>query len=123
MNLGIVTAVGNWVSSYFERKATEQQAKAQRALDVQVSSDNYDTAALNNMKFTWKDEYLLIVITFPIILAWFDAERANAWIDFVSQLPLWYQLLIAGMVASTYGLRWWFTKEQTKVYKDIIGEK
>ncbi|QPI17709.1 hypothetical protein vBAmePR8F_gp49 [Alteromonas phage vB_AmeP_R8W] len=122
MNLGIVTAVGNWVSSYFERKATEQQAKAQRAIDMQVSSDNYDTAALKAMQFTLKDEYLLITLTAPIWYGLFDPGGATEWVVFISALPLWYQVLLGGIVASTFGLRWWFKKEQTAVYKEVLSK-
>lgn len=123
MELGVITAIGNWVSSYFERKTVEQQAKAQRAVDIQVSSDNYDTAALKAMQFTFKDEYLLATLTAPIWYGLFDPRGATEWVDFISKLPLWYQVLLGGIVASTFGLRWWFKKEQTKVYKEVLADR
>lgn len=121
IEIGVFKAIGNWVSSYFERKSIEQQAKAQRAVDVQVSSDNYDTAALKAMQFTWKDEYLLLTITAPIWYGLFDPDGAKGWVAFITALPLWYQVLLGGVFASTFGLRWWFKKEQAKIYKEVLA--
>ncbi len=123
MSLTVVTAIGNFVSSFFERKAKVQEAKATAEANAQVSSDNYDTTALKQMQFTFKDEYLMGVYTTPLILAWFDPERASKWVLWIQDLPLWYQVFLGGILASTFGLRWWFKREQTKVFKEVLDGK
>lgn len=93
-----------------------QNASREDAMDLE-----YDLQALKNMKSTWKDEFLLIVYSFPFILsflapfidAFWDLDIVNgvarAW-ETVGLAPSWYQWLMLGVAAATFGLRWLFQK-------------
>lgn len=115
----IIAGATKLTESFFERKRVEQQAKADAAKEAAASEGNYDLQAQKNMQMSWKDEYLMIVFTAPLLLGYFDEERALAWIDFVGDMPLWYQIILFGMVAATFGLRWWFSKKRV----DVLLEK
>jgi hypothetical protein len=51
------------------------------------------------------------------MLAWIPDYRAGImeWVGFVEALPLWYQILIFGITAASFGLRWFFKQQNFKV--------
>ena len=111
----IITGLSGLVSSWFETKIQKQQQKAefeQRALQGEI---DYDLYAMKQKQHTLLDDFIGITFTSPFIVAWFAPERAEQWILFVSGIPSFYWLVFAGIVASTFGLRWWFKKQQSKI--------
>jgi hypothetical protein len=82
---------------------------------------SYDLMALENQKTSWKDEYITLVFTFPFVISFLSpfidaafktdiAPRvADAW-QTVGLAPDWYQWVMIGIVAATFGLRWLFRK-------------
>jgi hypothetical protein len=82
---------------------------------------SYDLLALENQKTSWKDEYIIIVFTFPFMISFLSpfideifntdiAPRvADAW-KTVGSAPDWYQWVMIGIVAATFGLRWLFRR-------------
>ena len=82
----------------------------------------YDTKAQENMKFTWKDEYILIVLFFPVnvlficpfVKKWLPSLQADIInsVNALEQFPAWYTWLLTGIVIATFGLRWYFNKRK-----------
>ena len=64
------------------------------------------------MRYTWKDEYLLIIFTVPLILAFIPSmvQYVEAGFEALEATPEWYRWLVTGMVVATFGLRWMFSK-------------
>lgn len=111
----LITGISGLVSSWFETKIQKQQQKAefeQRALQGEI---DYDLYAMKQKQFTLLDDFIGITFTSPFVVAWFAPERANEWVKFVSEVPPFYWLVFAGIVASTFGLRWWFKKQQNAI--------
>ncbi|QDP55886.1 MAG: hypothetical protein GOVbin8609_18 [Prokaryotic dsDNA virus sp.] len=114
----IVGGITSLVSGWFENKKIEQQSKLETKLaEIEAESD-YDNLAQKNMQTSWKDEYLILIFTAPLIIGYFDEERAIKWVNFVKEMPLWYQVILFGIVAATFGLRWWFKDKQAKLLMD-----
>lgn len=111
---GITSVVQGW----FETKREKQKAEAQYHMAVMKGEQDWDTEAMKASRFSWKDEFITIIIFAPLIVAWFDEEKALAWTRFVSEMPIWYQIIMSGIVAASFGLRWWFKQQNYK-----IGEK
>ena len=68
-----------------------------------------DLAAMNQMQFSWKDEYLVLAITFPFLYTFIDViisggSVSAAWTA-VALAPTWYQWCFEGIIISTFGLR------------------
>ena len=61
----------------------------------------------------WKDEFVLILISLPILLLIWSVfsddptiqEKIDVFFDKFANLPFWYQSLFIGVVASIYGLK------------------
>jgi hypothetical protein len=64
---------------------------------------------MNQMQHTWKDEYLLILISIPVILAFipYMVPYVTAGFAVLTGLPMWYQWSFTGIIAATFGLRTW----------------
>jgi len=74
---------------------------------LQVES-TWDTNAQQDMKTSWKDEYLTILFSIPLILAFFPSTQDAILKGFetLDKTPDWYMLLVSGIVAGVFGLRW-----------------
>lgn len=73
---------------------------------------NWDTNAQEDAKVSWKDEYLTILLTIPLILAFIPYTQQAVLNGFytLQQTPIWYLTLVGGVVASAFGLRWLISK-------------
>ena len=69
---------------------------------------DWDTNAQQDMKTSWKDEYLTILFSLPLILAFFPQtqEAVLKGFETLDKTPGWYMTLIMGIVAGVFGLRW-----------------
>jgi len=80
-------------------------------LGITTEAD-WDREAQQQMKTSWKDEYLLILFSIPLIGAFMPWMQPYILEGFrtLAQMPDWYMWLIVGMVCATFGLRWMFRK-------------
>ena len=69
---------------------------------------NWDTNAQQDMKTSWKDEYLTLLFSVPLILAFFPSTQETVLKGFqtLDKTPDWYMMLVSGIVAGVFGLRW-----------------
>lgn len=123
---GIVGIVKEPVVEWQKRKTIKQQsqnkvneilaeaevAKATIRLELarkgQTIEADWDARAQESMKHSWKDEYLLFILTLPIIGSFIPGVQdhvAVGW-GYVADAPQWYIISFLGLVAATFGLRW-----------------
>ena len=96
-----------------ELKLTE--IKAQKSLKEQqiAGKISWEASAVDQMKGSWKDEFVLIVLTLPILVIAYgvfsDDPTASAKIkeffEQFQQLPSWFTNLWILVVASIYGIK------------------
>jgi hypothetical protein len=117
---GIITGIvelGKTIGGGLVERAkikTEGKLAIKRAkIDMEVSRykklGEMDLEAMKGMMFSWKDEYLLVLFTIPVVLAFIPplVPYVIAGFQILQGLPMWYQWSITGMVAATFGLRTW----------------
>ena len=92
------------------------QAKITEMSRLAESDKSYDTLAMKNMNSTWKDEFLILLHTFPIWGYGLPSSELHKGLDRIWEMlgsaPYWWWLVYMGMVASTFGLRWLFSKQR-----------
>ena len=77
-----------------------------------------DSVAMSQMNLTWKDEYILILLSIPVIMCFvpdlvimghlFSPQTAALkGFSILDQTPEWYKWSITGIIAAVYGLRTW----------------
>ena len=111
----IISGITTLVSTWFQTKKAKQEAEAEYHRKALQGEQDWDLEALRQARYSWKDELITIVWFAPLIIAWFDQERAMKWIDFVQELPFWYQIGMFGIMAASFGLRWYFKQQAFKV--------
>ncbi|NTV26673.1 MAG: hypothetical protein HGB01_10770 [Chlorobiaceae bacterium] len=86
----------------------------QAALDMadQKATTDYDLASLDASKTSWKDEYLTILLSMPVIGSFLPGIQdyvVNGW-GYLAKAPQWFQISFIGVIAATFGLRWLFSR-------------
>ena len=82
----------------------ERQARGEEA---------YQGKLLEARQSDWKDEFILILLSIPIVMlgfaVWSDnpahMEKMKLFFEYFSDLPFWYQTIFVGVIASVYGLK------------------
>ena len=79
----------------------------------QIEAD-WDTNAQQDMKTSWKDEFYVILFSIPLIMAFIPDMQDIVLKGFetLNKTPDWYMLLITGIVASVFGLRWLISRKK-----------
>jgi len=115
---GIVKVVEGW----FKVKQAKQEAEIKYQTMLAQGEQDWDIEAMKASKYSWKDELITIVWYSPLIIGWYDKDTgsirdARDWIDFVGNLPYWWQIGAFGIMAASFGLRWYFKQQDFKVLK------
>jgi len=73
----------------------------------------YQGKLLEARQSDWKDEFILLLLSLPILMLGFSVwsddpthmEKMKLFFEYFSQLPFWYQTIFVGVIASVYGLK------------------
>lgn len=82
---------------------------------LQIEGD-WDTNAQQDAKTSWKDEYLTIIFSVPLILAFipYTQQAVLEGFNTLNKTPDWYLVLVGGIVSAVFGLRWLVSKRGIK---------
>ena len=112
--LGMAFKTGAEVYANNQRtKKAISDAKLQTAIRMAKGEIEYQGTILENQKSDWKDEFILILLSIPIVMlgfaVWSDnpahMEKMKLFFEYFSDLPFWYQTIFVGVIASVYGLK------------------
>jgi len=112
--LGMAFKTGAEVYANNQRtKKAISDAKLQTAIRMAKGEIEYQGTILENQKSDWKDEFILILLSVPIVMlgfaVWSDnpahMEKMKLFFQYFSDLPFWYQTIFVGVIASVYGLK------------------
>ena len=104
-------------SKIYANKQTAKMAMAEAQLlhaERQARGEEaYQGKLLEARQSDWKDEFILILLSIPIIMlgfaVWSDnpahMEKMKLFFEYFSDLPFWYQTIFVGVIASVYGLK------------------
>lgn len=120
----IVGGIVSVVKGYFEVKQSKQEAEKQYNTMLAQGEQSWDIEAMKASRYSWKDELITLIWFSPLIIGWFKRTEqgwqlrdAEEWIMFVGELPLWWQVGAFGIIAASFGLRWYFNKQDFKIGK------
>lgn len=124
----ILGAVTGPVATYFTRRAelktaafqaqldlTKAQGERQAALASQglTADANWEQEFARQAATSWKDEYTLLVVSIPAILAFVHTSWLNGpqivkeGFSALGETPLWYQGMFLSLFLATVGIRYW----------------
>lgn len=115
---GTVGEVSNYFIRRTEIRAQEhiqelqlQQAIQERKLDLikqgLTADENWEALQISNSG--WKDEWVLLVLSFPYVIAFCPPLQPVVLSGFntIGQTPDWYRWLVTLIFTSVYGIRIW----------------
>ena len=96
-----------------KRKMLESDAAMVHAQKRANGEIEYQQVVRKSQDNGWKDEFVLILISLPILLLIWSVfsddpmikEKIDVFFVQFGQLPMWYQMLFVGVVGSIYGLK------------------
>lgn len=78
-----------------------------------VADMNWEQTFADQAASSWKDEYTLIVVSIPAVLAFVKLPWLNGpaivseGFGALGQTPMWYQTVLISLFLATVGIRWW----------------
>jgi hypothetical protein len=91
----------------FEQAVGDRKAELIRA---GLTADmNWEMEFARQAEGSWKDEYTLLVVSIPAVLAFIPscAPYVAAGFAALSVTPGWYQVMLCSIFLATYGIRFW----------------
>lgn len=129
----IIDAVGDGVKSWndgrvrikeakIQAKVAQYESEAKRVYQLAEHEASWDMEAMKQAKTSWKDEFIMLIWFSPFIMLFIPALQDYAMDGFerLSDVPYGYWLVVFGIVAHAFGLRWLF---QSRVKKAINSVK
>ena len=100
-------------------KTKKAKAEAEVAFQHKLAQTeaDWDTVAQQQAQYSWKDEFITFIWFSPLVMAWFDQDRAMAWVIWLDGMPNWWWFGTFGIMAATFGLRWYFKQQKFSVSK------
>ena len=90
-----------------EMKVAEAKARATVMEKQATGESDWDLEAIRGARNSWKDEWLVILFSIPLILAFIPKMELVVLNGFtvLEQMPEWYQYSLGVIVASSFGVR------------------
>ena len=104
----ILGSLGGLATSYIDGKTAVQKAEAQIRMKEATGEIDWELAAIRATQSSWKDEWLTILFSLPLILCFCgDWGRQIVTDGFIAlqNMPDWYQISLGAIVAASFGIR------------------
>jgi hypothetical protein len=105
---------GTWLEGKVEKTKAETGAKVAKARAEAVIMEkkatgeiDWDIAMAEGSKHSWKDEWLTILFSIPLILAFIPGMETvvQNGFDQLNRMPQWYQYSLGVIVSASFGVR------------------
>ncbi len=121
----IISGLTGPVATYFTRRAelkaqryenemkllvAQGERQAELAKQGMTADANWEMEFAKQAATSWKDEYTLIVISIPLVMAFvpgLDVYVQRGFAAFAAT-PVWYQVMVQAIFYATYGIRAFF---------------
>ena len=112
----IANLAGGWLKGKADAQAAasnlklvEAEAKATIMKSAATSEADWEKLMAQGTQNSWKDEYLVLLFSIPLILAFLPFEWANAAVAngfaALESMPQWYSYTLGVIVASSFAVR------------------
>ena len=117
MWLSVIGGIKELGSLWLKSKKAKAEAEIAFRMKLAQTEADWDVIAQQQAQYSWKDELITVIWFAPLVVVWFEPERATAWVQWVAELPYFYQFGMFGIMAASFGLRWYFKQQSFKISK------
>lgn len=95
------------VKDYFQGKREVKKAAIEREIKALTHEADWDNVQARASANSWKDEWLTLLISIPLILAFVPdmVPYVQAGFDTLQTMPEWYQYLVGVVFAASFGIK------------------
>ena len=108
LGLNLIGQVANLAGTMIEGKTAVKKAEAETKMKIATGEIDWDIAAMKATENSWKDEWITLLFSIPLILA-FCGQWGNdivaAGFASLEIMPQWYQIALGGIVSASIGMR------------------
>ncbi len=112
LSMGLKT-VGHVYKNKQRTKMLMSDAQSMHAEKMARGEIEYKAKVIESNDKGWKDEFVLILVSLPILLLAYSVfsdspdirERIDLFFEYFKNLPYWYQAIFIGVVSAIYGLK------------------
>jgi hypothetical protein len=103
----LISPISELVGGYFKRKAEEKQATHERKMEVIKHEANWDNIQATNAGTSWKDEWLTLLFSVPLVMAFVPSAVPYVIDGFkaLEEMPEWYRVYLGVIMAASFGVR------------------
>jgi len=104
---GLVKLGGTWLEGKTARTKAKAEAEATVMVKQAESAADWETAMARASQQSWKDEWLTLLFSVPLVLCFFPAtvEYVQAGFEALEAMPDWYQYSLSVIIAASFGVR------------------
>jgi len=111
---GLIGVAGDAVSGFIETKKAKAKQKLVKIeaetslMEKQIAGEiEWDVQAQKNSSGSWKDEYLTILFSIPLLLCFipFTVEYVERGFQALSMTPDWYKYTLGVIVSASFGIK------------------
>ena len=109
----LLAPVANLVGGYLKNKSEEKQAVHQAKITAIQSDADWESKMAGASGASWKDEYLIVLLTSPVIAIMYGAmtdspeiiERVKYGLETLELLPDWFSYMLGVGVTASFGIK------------------
>ncbi|MDA7494758.1 hypothetical protein OAT17_00820 [Flavobacteriaceae bacterium] len=111
---GLFGVASSAVEGFVETKKAKAKQKLVKIeaetslMEKKISGEiDWDKAAIDGAKDSWKDEYLTILFSIPLLLCFlpFTVEYVERGFEALSMTPDWYRYTLGIIVSASFGIK------------------
>ena len=106
--ISILTSLAGLATSVIDSKTQVKLTEAEIKRKQLTGEIDWDIAAIQATQNSWKDEWITLLFSIPLILA-FCGDWGNtivqAGFTSLEAMPTWYQYSLGGIVSASIGMR------------------
>ena len=108
LGLNLIGQVANLAGTMIEGKTAVKKAEAETKMKIATGEIDWDIAAMKATENSWKDEWITLLFSIPLILAFcgdWGNQIVQAGFTALEVMPDWYQYTLGVIVAASFGVR------------------
>ena len=104
----IISSIGGLAASIIDSKTQLKLTEAEIKKKQLTGEIDWDIAAIQATQNSWKDEWITLLFSIPLILAFcgdWGNQIVQAGFTSLEAMPTWYQYSLGGIVSASIGIR------------------